>query len=80
MTKGCKIFQEIMQLNKVDINRIHVTNTITIDDFIDRFCSKLGLNNEDTLIIKHISYLLWIIKNRGYQILKSKNVGSYHKR
>ena len=57
MTKGCKKFQEIMQLNKVDINRIHVTNTITIDDFIDRFCSKLGLNNEDTLIIKHISYL-----------------------
>ena len=57
MTKGCKKFQEIMQLNKVDINRIHNTNTITMDDFIDRFCSKLKLNQEDILNIKHISYL-----------------------
>lgn len=57
MTKGCKKFQEIMQLNKVDINRIHNTNTITMDDFIDRFCSKLELNQEDTSNIKHISYL-----------------------
>lgn len=57
MSKGCKKFQEIMQLNKVDINRIHRTNTITIDDFIDRFCSKLELNNEDIHNIKHISYL-----------------------
>jgi len=57
MTKGCKKFQEIMQLNKVDINRIHNTNTITIDDFIDRFCSNLGMNQEDISNIKHISYL-----------------------
>ena len=57
MTKGCKKFQEIMQLNKVDINRIHNTNTITVDDFIDRFCSKLHLSDEDTQNIKHISYL-----------------------
>jgi len=57
ITKGCKKFQEIMQLNKVDINRIHNTNTITIDDFIDRFCSKLDMNNEDIRNIKHISYL-----------------------
>jgi len=57
MTKGCKKFQEIMQLNKVDINRIHNTNTITIDDFIDRFCSNLDMNQEDISNIKHISYL-----------------------
>jgi transcription initiation factor TFIIB len=57
MTKGCKKFQEIMQLNKVDINRIHNTNTITMDDFIERFCSKLELNKEDISNIKHISYL-----------------------
>lgn len=57
MTKGCKKFQEIMQMNKVDINRIHKTNTITIDDFIDRFCSKLQLSLEDIINIKHISYL-----------------------
>lgn len=57
MTKGCKKFQEIMQLNKVDINRIHNTNTITMDDFIDRFCSNLQLSKEDIINIKHISYL-----------------------
>ena len=57
MTKGCKKFQEIMQLNKVDINRIHNTNTVTMDDFIDRFCSKLKLSDEDITAIKHISYL-----------------------
>lgn len=57
MTKGCKKFQEIMQINKVDINRIHKTDTVTLDDFIDRFCSKLGLSDEDTLNIKDISYL-----------------------
>ena len=57
MTKGCKKFQEIMQMNKVDINRIHRTNTITMDDFIDRFCSKLQLSLEDISNIKHISYL-----------------------
>lgn len=57
MTKGCKKFQEIMQLNKVDINRIHKTNTITLDDFIERFCSKLKLTDEDIVNIKDISYL-----------------------
>jgi len=57
MTKGCKKFQEILQLNKVDINRIHNTDTITMDDFIERFCSKLNLENDDINNIKHISYL-----------------------
>ena len=28
-----------------------------MDDFIDRFCSKLELNQEDISNIKHISYL-----------------------
>ena len=57
MTKGCKKFQEIMQMNKVDINRIHNTDTITIDDFIERFCSKLKLSDNDIVNIKHISSL-----------------------
>ena len=43
--KVVRKFQETMQLNKVDINRIHNTNTVTTDDFIDRFCSKLKLAN-----------------------------------
>jgi len=57
MTKGCKKFQEIMQLNKVDINRIYCTDTITMDDFIDRFCNKLELSPEDVNEIKSISKL-----------------------
>jgi len=46
-----------MQLNKVDINRIHITNTITVNDFISRFCSKLDLMEEDANQIKDISHL-----------------------
>ena len=57
MTKGCKKFQEIMQMNKVDINRINETSTISIDDFIDRFSSKLMLSHEDILNIKDIAQL-----------------------
>jgi transcription initiation factor TFIIIB Brf1 subunit/transcription initiation factor TFIIB len=57
MSKGCKNFQEIMQLHKVDINRIHSTNTITIDDFIERFCNKLNLSDIDVNHIKEISRL-----------------------
>jgi transcription initiation factor TFIIB len=57
MTRGVKKFQEIMQLNKVDINRIHCTDTITMDDFIDRFCNKLELTSEDVIQIKDISKL-----------------------
>ena len=57
MTKGCKKFQEIMQLHKVDINRINNTETITIDDFIDRFSSKLSLSDEDITHIKEIAQM-----------------------
>jgi len=57
MTKGCKKFQEIMQINKVDINRINDTTTISMDDFIERFCSKLNLSKEDIINIKDISRL-----------------------
>jgi len=62
MSKGCKKFQEIMQMNKLDINRINKTNTISIDDFIDRFCSKLNLSSEDILNIKSISTLAQLHK------------------
>ena len=60
MTKGCKKFQEIMQMNKVDINRINDTSTISIDDFIERFCSKLDLSEEDIIEIKNISLMAQI--------------------
>tara|TARA_Y100000389_G_scaffold48253_1_gene43494 strand:- start:3436 stop:4371 length:936 start_codon:yes stop_codon:yes gene_type:complete len=57
MSKGCKKFQEIMQMNKLDINRINKTDTISMDDFIDRFCSKLNLSIEDIANVKSISSL-----------------------
>lgn len=37
MTKGCKKFQDVMKLN---------VESTCADDFIQRFCSKLGLDNE----------------------------------
>ena len=36
LTRGCKKFQEIMKINM---------ESTTADDFINRFCSKLGLDN-----------------------------------
>jgi len=57
MTKGCKKFQEIMQMNKVDINRINIADTITMDDFIERFSFGIGLSTEDINHIKDISHL-----------------------
>ena len=55
MSKGCKKFQEIMQLNKVDIYRINETKSINLYDFIDRFCSNLNLSDNDITNIKKIS-------------------------
>ena len=43
MTKGCKSFQEIMNLNKKNKKRI-VNKSINPKDFIDRFCDKLNIN------------------------------------
>lgn len=45
MTKGCKKFQEIIKLN---------TESTCAEDFIQRFCSKLGLNNEIRELCRHI--------------------------
>ena len=43
MTKGCKSFQEIMNLNKKNKKRI-VNKSINPKDFIDRFCDKLNID------------------------------------
>jgi len=45
MTRGCKKFAELMKLNM---------DASTPDDFISRFCSKLGLNTEQKDICKHV--------------------------
>jgi transcription initiation factor TFIIB len=59
MTKGCKLFQNIIQLNdlKNSIMNNHITHTESINslDFIDRFCSKLSINKEDIQQIKLIA-------------------------
>ena len=48
MTKGCKLFQNIIQLNElrdtiININIVKTESVISLD-FIDRFCSKLARN------------------------------------
>jgi transcription initiation factor TFIIB len=45
MTRGCKKFAELMKLNM---------DASTPDDFINRFCSKLGLNTDQKDICKHV--------------------------
>ena len=55
ITKGCKKFQEILHYNKQNQNRINKYNIIDSNDFIDRFCNQLNLNNNDIDIIKNIS-------------------------
>ena len=42
MTKGCKKFQEIMNLNKKNKNRIK-NKSINPRDFIERFCDKINI-------------------------------------
>lgn len=55
LTKGCKQFKEIIQMNKLNVKRINDSNSVTIDDFIDRFCSRLHLTEEQIGVIKHLS-------------------------
>ena len=59
MTKGCKIFNNIIQLNELKKSIINntIVNTESIKsiDFIDRFCSKLCMSNEDIINIKNIA-------------------------
>jgi transcription initiation factor TFIIB len=54
LTKGCKSFKEIMYQNR-NMNRMNTYKTIEVDDFLHRFCSKLGLNERDIISIKKIA-------------------------
>lgn len=54
LTKGCKMFKEIMYQNK-NMKRVNTYKTTGIEDFLHRFCSKLGLNDEDIRDIKIIA-------------------------
>ena len=57
LTKGCKNYTEIIRINKLNVHRIQNTKSITLSDFIERFCHNLSLNEEDTKIINHIALL-----------------------
>ena len=54
ITKGCKQFNEIMRKSKSNKNRVLESSSITLYDFIDRFCNKLELSQEDITNIKLI--------------------------
>jgi transcription initiation factor TFIIB len=51
MTKGCKLFQEIIQLSNKK-TRCSESKSIVPDDFIDRFCNRLDLSEKQTNDIK----------------------------
>lgn len=55
MTKGCKTFQEILQKTRNYKRRVVDAESIKADDFINRFCNKLKLEEEDMENIKKIA-------------------------
>ena len=55
MTKGCKKFLEIMNLTKMRKN--YVIGSSTPLNFIKRFCSKLGLNQDLYHICEYVAYV-----------------------
>lgn len=55
LTKGCKNYTEISRLNKVNVKREQSSDTINLDDFIERFCYNLSITDKDMIIIKDIS-------------------------
>jgi transcription initiation factor TFIIB len=57
MTKGCKNLTEILRLNPNYKKRFKYHKNINIENFIDRFCSRLNLNDKDVKNIYEISKL-----------------------
>jgi len=55
LTKGCKNYTEIIRLSKINIKRTQNTGTIKVDDFIERFCYNISLDEGDIDIIKIIA-------------------------
>ena len=47
MTKGCKKCQEIISMNKKNKNRLSTNNSIKPCDFIERFCNKLNIDENN---------------------------------
>ena len=61
MTKGVKKCQEIIYMNKSNKNRLSTSNTIKPNDFIERFCNRLEIDDDKTHQILKICDI--IIKN-----------------
>lgn len=55
MTKGLNDYTEIMRMSKTDMSRIQNVRSITMQDFIQRFCHKLGLSEKQASIISSIA-------------------------
>ena len=55
LTKGCKNYTEISRLNKCNVKRDQDSDTINLDDFIERFCHNISILEKDMKIIKYIS-------------------------
>jgi len=54
LTKGCKNFQDILNMSE-NKNRINKADSIIPTDFIDRFCNRLSLLDIDIINIKKIA-------------------------
>ena len=54
MTKGVKKCQEIIHMDKKNKNRISKTKSTKPEDFINRFCNKLNIGENDTSDILQI--------------------------
>ena len=54
LTKGCKNFQNIINMSE-NKNRINTAESVIPEDLIDLFCNRLSLTNTDTNNIKNIA-------------------------
>ena len=52
MTKGVKKCQEIIHMNKSNRKRLTNTQSIKPEDFIERFCNKLKIEEDEVSILK----------------------------
>ena len=57
MTKGVKRCQEIISMNKMNKNRLSKKDSINPNDFIERFCNKLNITEENIILINQICKL-----------------------
>ena len=78
MTKGCKNFQEIMNLNKKNKNRVQ-NRSIHPNDFIERFCDNLSLDIDEIKKICNICLENNIIANNTPQSIASGCIYFYIK-